>query len=137
MFRRMITCIYLMILAGCSGATAPLTDVQIVVVVEPLPAAVGDATLFITVTNADGTPVTNARVQVQGNMDQAGMETIERIVTENTDGVYRVPFLWTMGGGWELTVNAEIPQRGNATTQVPIFVEAVSTNSVIYKTPTP
>jgi hypothetical protein len=111
-----------------------VTDIQINLAVEPEPAAVGDATLIVTLTDTSGAPVNGATVSVEGNMDHAGMEPSSGQTSEGADGAYRVPFRWTMGGGWTVTVTATLPGGGVATETFEMFVEAVSSGSVIHQT---
>lgn len=132
--------LFLLILAVLISACRPSTnpddfakDIAIEVRVEPDPPAVGEATLVIAVTDADGQPVENARVYVRGDMDHAGMKpVIAEKQGNDPDGLYRVPFNWTMGGGWILDIRAELPeQRGTAQTMVNFFASAVASESII------
>ncbi len=121
--------------AACGQAAAQipvLDDLMIELAVEPHPPAVGEATLVITVTDADGAPVEGATVAVHGDMDHAGMEPVDGESDEGAQGVYRVPFTWTMGGGWILDVTVTLPDnRGRATERFEVFVEAVSSDSIL------
>ncbi len=127
--------ILMVLAAGCGPAaqeTPVATDVQIDLTVEPAPPAAGDATLIITLTESDGTPIDGATVRVHGDMDHEGMTPVDGETDASTNGVYRVPFQWTMGGGWILEVTAVLPDdRGVATETFNLFVEAVSHGSVI------
>jgi len=128
----------LLAIAACgqqSAPTAAATDIQIELAVEPEPPAVGDSTLIVTLTDSNGSPVSGAAVRVEGNMDHAGMEPVIAETGESEGGVYRLPFRWTMGGGWIVTVTAALPDgRGEATETFEMFVEAVSSGSVIRQT---
>ena len=117
-----------------SAPTPAATDTQIELAVEREPPAVGDSTLVVTLTDASGSPVSGASVSVEGNMDHARMEPSSGQISEDTNGVYRVPFRWTMGGGWIVTVTAALPDGGEATQTFEMFVEAVSSGSVIHQT---
>ncbi len=81
-------------------------DVEMTLSVRPDPPAVGDATLEITLTDADGNPIEDARLDVKGDMSHAGMEPVLAEVEGGAGGVYQVPFKWTMGGDWFVTVDA-------------------------------
>ena len=84
-------------------------DVEIALAVEDENLSVGEATLVVTVTDEDDNPVTDATVEVRGDMDHAGMvPVIPEPVTENEDGVYRIPFEWTMGGDWIVIVEVTL-----------------------------
>lgn len=98
--------------------------------------AVGEAQLTVTLRRSDGTPIDNARLEVIGNMDHAGMMPVEREVEGGTEGIYQVPFEWTMGGGWIVTVNATLPDNsGQISQEFEFFVDAVSRQSVVNETP--
>ncbi|HRF94902.1 MAG TPA: FixH family protein, partial [Aggregatilineales bacterium] len=92
-----------LIITACTGQaqnTPVLTNAEIAVRVEPEPLTIGETTLIITLKDSNGTPINGATMQVHGNMDHAGMAPVDREVSESTNGDYRVPFEWTMGGGW-------------------------------------
>lgn len=121
--------------AACGQAAAQipvLDDLVIELAVEPHPPAVGEATLVITVRDAEGTPVEGATVAVHGDMDHEGMDPVDGETSEDAQGVYRVPFTWTMGGGWILDVTVTLPDnRGRATERFEVFVEAVASESIL------
>jgi hypothetical protein len=125
----------LVTLTACGQQTAAMTtpiDVDIAMRVEPEPLAVGEMTLIVTLTDSSGSRVDGAKLQVYANMDHAGMTPVEREVNESTNGEYHVPFEWTMGGGWIVTVTAQLPDNGGeASDSFEFFVEAVSSESVI------
>lgn len=97
------------VVSGCRESQQAATsndDVNFALEITPEPPTVGEATLLVTLTDNEGNPITDATVAVNGDMNHAGMVPVEREVSENTDGVYEVPFEWTMGGDWILTVTA-------------------------------
>lgn len=115
---------------------AEITDVNMTLEVPPEMLAVGEAQLVITLQGTDGAPIDGARLEIIGNMDHAGMMPVERQAEGGTDGVYTVPFEWTMGGGWIVTVNATLPNNGGQVNrEFEFFVDAVSRDSVINETP--
>lgn len=109
--------IAVMVLAACreSSEAESTVDLNIDLAVEPSPPAVGDATLIITVTDESGDAVDNAAVAVRGDMNHAGMVPVLRDVDESVSGVYTVPFEWTMGGDWIVTVTVTLPDGEVAT----------------------
>lgn len=122
--------------AGCAQATQPTAappDVQIKLACVPEPPAVGESTLVITLTEGEGTPVDGASIHVEGNMDHAGMDPSNGETSTGSNGEYRVPFEWTMGGDWLVTVTATLPDGGEVSQTFPVFVEAVSSNSIIHQ----
>lgn len=62
-------------------------------------------TLVVTLTDKDGGAITDATVRLEGNMNHAGMTPVlVEPVTDSPDGVYQVPFGFTMRGDWIVTV---------------------------------
>lgn len=104
--------------AGCreSARTTPAPDLQITLDYEPRTPVVGEATFIVTLRDAAGQIVTNAAVSVRGDMNHAGMVPVLAEAEPPEDGVYRVPFQWTMGGDWVVTVVATLPD-GTAVTR--------------------
>lgn len=127
--------IFSLTLAACgqqSVSTPTSVNITISVQVEPEPLAVGDTTLIVTLKDGSGSPVDGATLQVHGNMDHEGMMPIDREVSQSANGEYRVPFEWSMGGGWIVQVTAQLPDgAGEVSQSFDFFVEAVSSESII------
>ncbi|MBN8617480.1 MAG: FixH family protein [Anaerolineae bacterium] len=123
------------ILAACGQQTTPTATpipVEISLRAEPEALAVGSTTLIVRVTDLSGTPIDGAVLQVHGDMDHEGMAPIDREVNESVSGDYRVPFEWSMGGGWIVTVTARLPNDGGEVSErFDVFVEAISSESII------
>lgn len=84
-------------------------DINMEVVVSPNPPATGDATIEVTLTDGDDEPVTGADLQVEGNMNHAGMEPVFSDLVEDGDGHYVTQdFEFTMGGDWFVTVRGNL-----------------------------
>ena len=47
---------------------------------------------------------------MRGDMTHAGMQPVSGVAEQGTgsNGEYRVPFYWTMGGDWIVTVNVKL-----------------------------
>lgn len=129
----------LLVLAGCResivATTAP-SDVTVTMRVDPDPPSVGASTLYVTLKHMDGSPIDNAHLDVRGDMDHAGMMPIIGEANGSTNGEYAIPFAWSMGGGWKVTVTVTLPsQQGEINQTFDFFVEAISQNSIINRTP--
>jgi hypothetical protein len=133
--RILLSILALMLLAACGQQNTPTptpVPVDLSVRAEPQPLTVGETTLIVTLKDASGTPIDGAALQVHGDMDHEGMMPVDREVNASANGEYRVPFEWTMGGGWIVTVTAELPDNGGTISETfDFFVEAVSSASVI------
>lgn len=103
-------------LAGCQRASQQNDTADFEMSLFSQSTQVGETVLVVTLTEADGTPITNATLIVRGDMTHAGMAPVLRDgITENKDGVYEVPFEWTMGGDWVVTVDATLPDGRSVT----------------------
>lgn len=103
-------------LAGCQRASQQNNTADFEMSLFSQSTQVGETVLVVTLTEADGTPITNATLIVRGDMTHAGMAPVLRDgMTENKDGVYEIPFEWTMGGDWVVTVDATLPDGRSVT----------------------
>lgn len=138
-FYRVILIVLVVVVAtlvvACGGDDAEPTaapEVEMSLAVEPEPAAVGPSTLLITLVDANGNAIDGATVAVHGDMDHEGMMPVDGTAESGDDGVYRVPFEWSMGGGWILDVTATLPDDGGQVSErFELDVEAISTDSII------
>jgi hypothetical protein len=104
-----LSLVVLMGLAGCREEKATTADEEasgyvMSLDVEPDPPTVGEATLIFTIREEQGPLIGDASVKVQGDMNHAGMQPVFGEVDSSIDGLYRIPFEWTMAGEWILTV---------------------------------
>jgi YtkA-like len=122
-----------MVACGEQSAAPPASlDINMVARVEPEPPAVGESTLIVTLKDASSAPIDGAMLRVQGNMEHAGMAAVNREINQSSNGEYRIPFEWSMGGGWVVEVTAQLPNNGGETSKTfEFFVEAVSSESII------
>ncbi|GAB4283186.1 MAG: hypothetical protein Kow0080_37210 [Candidatus Promineifilaceae bacterium] len=103
-------------LTGCQRASQQDNTADFEMSLFSQSTQVGETVLVVTLTEADGSPITNATLIVRGDMTHAGMTPVLRDgITENTDGVYEIPFEWTMGGDWVVTVDATLPDGRSVT----------------------
>lgn len=124
----------LTVMVACNTEqTAPVIDnLDIDLAVEPDPPTAGESMLIISVRDANHHPVDGAKVTVHGNMDHEGMTPVDGESASGQDGMYHVPFNWTMGGGWILDVTVALPDNaGIASAQFELFVGAISEHSII------
>jgi hypothetical protein len=101
-----------LLLAACGGRASQqeTQDDGYVMELEVLSTTVGPAALEIALTGPDGAPVTDATLNVRGDMSHAGMvPVLQEGHTRNRQGIYNVPFEWTMAGDWIVTVEAGLP----------------------------
>lgn len=118
---RMITILLVLMIAvaGCREEATPTPEAQqspyiMSLDVEPSPAAVGETMLIFTVREERSPLIGGAKVSVRGDMNHAGMEPVFGEVDEDIDGLYWVPFEWTMAGEWILTVTIDFADGSTA-----------------------
>lgn len=71
---------------------------------------VGETTLMLTVRDSDGKPLSNpGTLSVRGDMSHAGMVPVFAEAEGATDGVFSLPFEWTMAGSWLVEASLERP----------------------------
>lgn len=103
-----------LLLTSCRQQETPTTldDDALLISVEDSGAGdvtTGESTLVVTVEDSAGNPVTDATVSVRGDMTHAGMSPVLRESDDGANGIYEVPFEWTMGGDWIVDVVVTLP----------------------------
>lgn len=114
-----------LLLASCNGRNSQQNndpDIHIIVTVQST--KVGETILAVTLTDAAGSPINDATVSVKGDMSHAGMVPVLAEVTSSEAGVYEMPFKWTMGGDWIVTVEAVLPDGRSASQQFNFTIDS-------------
>ena len=91
---------------------------------RPSPPGPGPGTLLFNMTDGQGQPIDNVKLDVEGNMTHAGMVPVFAQVVGGEDGLYEVPFEWSMGGDWIVTVKATLADGSLVTRQFEVSVES-------------
>lgn len=124
--KRLLILLILLILAvaGCARASdQPVSDeVTVTLEVLPDPAVVGGATVIVTLADAAGNPIEDAAVNVKGDMNHAGMVPVLASAEQGPGAVYEMPFQWTMGGSWIITVEATLADGTTVTRRFDVSV---------------
>lgn len=95
------------LLQSCDDARRDSSELDVRVEFDPLP-YIGESTCRIALFDQSGHPISGARVEVEGNMNHAGMVPVLASATELEAGRYSAPFEFTMGGDWILMLNIEL-----------------------------
>jgi hypothetical protein len=126
-YLRIIIVTFVLLVAGCgriqTNPPAEGPDLSVDFSVEPADPAVGPTQLRITLTDDNGQPVDDATLNIEGNMTHAGMTPVFAQTSGGEDGQYLVPFEWTMGGDWIVTVEMTLADGRVVTRQFPVVVE--------------
>lgn len=96
------------VLAGCRQSVKTAQDAMYQIVLEEtlFAPAVGPAELRFVVTDGAQQRVDGLTLTVKGDMTHPGMVPVVREVSQSENGVYVVPWEWTMMGEWVVTVTA-------------------------------
>jgi len=113
---RLLAWLIVLALAACRQPEAPLNNPNLLIDLVYLPSEprIGPTELLVTVRRADGAPLADAALDIRGDMAHAGMVPVLRQARTDAQGQARVPFEWTMGGGWfvEIIVTAPDGEQG-------------------------
>lgn len=101
--------VLLLLLAGCDRSSRDLPDVAVELGIEPDLPRLGPATATVTLRDAGGQPISGAQVQIEANMNHAGMVPVLASAAEVAPGRYRADLEFTMGGDWFILVRADLP----------------------------
>jgi len=112
-----------LIFAGCqrigqapsADGTGENADIQIAL--HPMPL---EEILAVVLTDADGAPITDATVALEGNMNHAGMipvlaNPVADDADGDADGHYHLPFTFTMFGDWIVSVTVNLADGSSFT----------------------
>jgi hypothetical protein len=114
--------VMLVVLAGCrQSPTTNTPDLQLELDTSS-PFKIGQSDLIVTLKDAQGNPIDNAKIEVQGDMTHAGMKPSLGSVDKGTQGQYKIPFDWSMGGDWVLTIKATLPDGRTASKRIEVSV---------------
>jgi hypothetical protein len=102
-------CLMLCLLAGCGRGAKDLPDVAVELAVSPEPPQLGPALITVTLLDVEGDPISGAGVELEGNMNHAGMVPVFAGAVEVAPGQYRADMEFTMGGDWFILVRADLP----------------------------
>jgi len=111
--------VLLLTACGAGDENAAGADLQINLL--PAPGGISGAYLQVQVADATGAPITDAQVAIEGNMNHAGMapvfvDAVSDDADGTADGIYELPFQFTMLGDWIITVDVTLAD-GTAVTR--------------------
>ena len=99
-----------LVLVGCRrGNSDDISGINVDLTVSPDPPTVGLATIRLVLSDADDQPLSGAVVELEGNMNHAGMVPVFSQATETDPGQYEAPLEFTMGGDWFVLVKVSLP----------------------------
>lgn len=107
-------------MTGCQSSEDSASDIQLEWEITPKPAAVGEATLNITLRDSSDQLLTGADVNIEGNMSHPGMQPILAEAEEIEPGVYSAPIEFTMAGDWFFIIESTLSDNQAVKRQINI-----------------
>lgn len=105
--------IVLMLAAACRQQPLAPADVQLELTTTNT--LIGETTLLLAVTDKDGNAITDpGALRVRGDMSHAGMVPVFAETDQSSNGVFSLPFTWTMAGGWIVEASLTLPNGERA-----------------------
>lgn len=123
----------LLSLVGCSRGAKDLPEIAVDLVISPEPPQLGPAAITVTLQDAEGEPISGARVELEGNMNHAGMVPVFADTVEVTPGRYQASLEFTMGGDWFILVRADLPDGRSMERKI----DVPGVDAICGDTPTP
>ncbi len=119
---RLMGCLFVLvlILGACGQGDQKEADVSVDLEISPDPPLVGPAQVVISLKEADGSPITGAEVELEGNMTHPGMVPVLAEASEVEPGRYEADMAFTMGGDWYILVQVELPDGRSIEHQVDV-----------------
>jgi hypothetical protein len=110
---RACCCLYLVLLvlaAGCSSRkdSERLEGVKVDFKTDPDPPRVGPVKTSITLKDKEGKPIEGAVLELEGNMNHAGMKPVFADARETDPGRYEAELKLTMGGDWFVLITGKL-----------------------------
>jgi hypothetical protein len=110
----------LLLLGGCRRAGGDLPDIQVDLALSPDPPPVGQVRVVVSLSDVAGQPVSEAQVELEGNMTHAGMVPSLAQAAETAPGRYEAPLEFSMAGDWFILVRATLPDGRKLERQVDV-----------------
>jgi hypothetical protein len=123
----------LFVLAACGRGGKDLPGVAVDLVIEPEPPQLGPAAITVSLHDAEGVPLSGAEVELEGNMNHAGMVPVSADAVEIAPGRYRADLEFTMGGDWFILVRADLPDGHSMERKI----DVPGVDTICADTPTP
>lgn len=109
MYFRLLLLIPALILFGCRANNNSNSNVNISIEFASEAPVVGEETqLRVNLSDSAGNPINDATVNIRGDMSHAGMTPVLGETTGGENGVYEIPFAFSMAGNWIITVDVSL-----------------------------
>jgi|GEM_PF-582047 len=111
---RILLLLFVLLVAVACRQEPTLTAADLRMDMTVTDSLVGETTITVTITDAEGNAVENpGTLSLRGDMDHAGMVPVIASAEDSNNGVFVVPFEWTMGGAWMVEATLTLPDDTN------------------------
>ena len=105
----------LLLLAVAACRQQQITSADIRLELHASDNRVGETTLLASAIDRGGNAIANpGKLSIRGDMSHAGMIPVFAESDQSTDGVFSLPFTWTMAGGWIVEASLTLPNGDKA-----------------------
>ncbi len=123
-FAAIFALIIIVTIAGAWWVNGTRDSIHIQLGSHPFPLVVGQDTLTVSLTRADGSPVDGATVRVEANRVMQGQLPLTGSSHRSEGGVYSIPMIWSSSDHWIVDVSAQL-QNETIRDQFTVFVYAI------------
>ncbi|MDE2854581.1 MAG: copper chaperone PCu(A)C [Chloroflexota bacterium] len=108
--RRSAKLLFIVLLTCAACRQGQVTPADIQLELSASDRRVGETTLLVSVTDKDGKAIAQpGKLNVRGDMNHAGMIPVFAESDQATEGLFSLPFEWTMGGSWIVEASVKLP----------------------------
>jgi hypothetical protein len=107
-------------LTACHRPQGQASSISVREEIEPQPPVVGPATVTVSLADAEGRPLTQARLTVEGDMSHPGMSPLFSESKEVMDGRYLANIDFAMAGDWVLLLHIKLPEGETVERQIDV-----------------
>jgi hypothetical protein len=105
---------------GCTRTVEPSPLVAIEQEISPEPIRVGPAAVTLKLSDANGKPITGARVALEADMSHAGMSPLFAEARESGAGRYEARLEFQMAGDWVILLHITLPDGKKVERQIDV-----------------
>jgi hypothetical protein len=106
--------------AACQKKSASEPSITVEAELTPQPPRVGATSITLRVADANGRPLSGARIRLEGHMSHAGMRPVVSEASEAEPGRYQASLEFTMAGDWVILIYLALPDGSRLERQLEV-----------------